>query len=337
MSRPRFSGLLGIALSTLVGCATPTQNGLTMADMDVIAKDRNFALVRLKTGQDYSDLAQVFHGHAGERWQLDEVNASKREDAGQIVAVPLQPMNSSSVYSDGYRTLPILCYHQFTARAKASHQLELSAAAFDAQLKYLVDNGYMFLSFADVELILKKGQPIPEKAVVITIDDGYRSVYDVAWPILKKYNAKATLFIYTDFIGAPAALSWAHMKEMAATGTIEIESHAKSHSSLSRLPQDTSDKAYQSRVRKEVTGSNAIFKKNFGKQPTFLSYPYGNSSIVASETVENEGLALAATVTRGDNAVFTDPYLLHRSMIYDSHNMKDFLRMLRGFRSMNLK
>lgn len=324
-------------LLALAGCATGSGRTPTMADMDIVAKDRDFALVRLKTGQDFADLAHVFLGHASERWQVLEVNGDRSESAGQVVAVPLRPVNPSSVYPDGYRTLPILCYHQFTQAAQASHQLELSATAFEAQLRYLVQNGYRFLGFEDVRRILLESQPIPDKAVVITIDDGYRSVYEVAWPLLRKYDAQATLFLYTDFIGAPAALSWQQVEEMAGSGLIEIESHAKSHNSLSRQPTDRNLDAYKSRVREEMRGSNQAFSNHHGAVPRYLSYPYGNSSNIAAEIAREEGMLLAATVTRGDNTVYADPYLLHRTMIYDRHDMADFTAMVQGFRKKNLK
>ena len=172
---------------------------------------------------------------------------------------------------------------------------------------------------------------------MLTIDDGYRSVYDVAWPILKKHNVKATLFNYTDFIGAPAALTWEQVKEMSASGLIEIESHAKSHSSLSQQPSDTSEAAYLARLRKEIAGSNTVFQRHLGRAPSFLSYPYGNSSKQASNVARQEGMALAATVTRGRNAVFADPYLLHRTMVYDRHDMADFEGMLQTFTAKRLK
>ena len=304
--------------------------------MDILSQDERFALVRLQRDQDFADLALVFLGHRNEDWQIREVNADHSARSGQIVAVPLQPVNSSSVYTDGYRTLPILCYHQFSA-GEATHQLELSAADFEAQLEYLKRNRFRVLSFAEVEEIMLKGQPIPERAVVLTIDDGYRSVYEIAWPILRKHGIKATLFNYTDFIGAPAAMTWSQMREMADSGLIEIESHAKSHSSLTKQPSDENQSAYVARLREEIRGANRLFQRHMNSTPRFLSYPYGRSSTDASRVASEEGIALAATVTRGRNATYADPYLLHRTMIYDDHDLEDFENMLKVFQRRRLK
>lgn len=307
-----------------------------MSDMDIVSRDKNFALVRLKSGQSYEDLAFVFHGDPGQRWQISEVNAAPTPRAGQIVAVPLRAMNSSSVYIDGYRTLPVLCYHQFTAQPRTAHQLELSASAFESQIKYLRENNFVILSFADLEAILQNNRPIPEKSVVITIDDGYRSVYDIAWPILEKYRVPATLFIYTDFIGAPAAMSWEQLREMSDSGLIEIESHGKSHASLAMQPDETKS-AYTKRLQEEFELSNRVFRKMLGAPPRYLSYPYGDSSEVAARVAREAGIKLAATVTRGDLTVYSDPYLLNRTMIYDSHDMAAFKKLLRVYRKKNLR
>jgi peptidoglycan/xylan/chitin deacetylase (PgdA/CDA1 family) len=324
--------LVVAALLVLGACATSPATSPGMADMDVVARDSQFALVRLKAGQGFEDVAQVFLGSPHELWQLHEVNADRSASPGQVVAVPLTPTNSSSVYPDGYRTLPILCYHQFTHDATGAHRLELTAEAFELQIRYLLGNGYQSLSFADVDDMLRGGRPIPPRGVVLTIDDGYRSVYDVAWPILKKYQVKATLFIYTDFIGTGKALSWAQMQEMTSSGLIDIQSHGKSHASLSRLPEDKTSASYKVRVLQEISASNAVFKRHRGETPVYLSYPYGNSSVTAAELLAKQGYSLAATVTRGENTVYSDPYLLYRTMIYDDHDIDEFARMVRSYR-----
>ena len=71
---------------------------------------------------------------------------------------------------------------------------------------------------------------------------------------------------------------------------------------------------------------------NLGRAPRFLSYPYGNSSREIAGMLEDAGYGLAATVTRGPNSSFTDPFLLHRTMIYEDHSLKDLEKFLRTSR-----
>ncbi|MEQ9463028.1 MAG: polysaccharide deacetylase family protein [Haliea sp.] len=303
------------------------------AGLAIIAANDDTALVRLERDLSWNDVAAAVLGSPLAGWQVRELNSERRPpQAGDVVAVPLRPVNPTSVYPDGYRTLPILCYHQFTHADRASHQLELSARDFEQQLQYLTDNDHQTLAMADVEAILARGEPIPDKAVALTIDDGYRSVYDVAWPLLQRYRARATLFIYPDFIGGGKALSWAQLREMAASGLVEVQSHGMSHASLTPLPGDNSEDAYRARLRAELSAPKPRFQHQLGKAPAYLSYPYGNSSETAIEELARAGYRLAATVTRGDNTVFTDPYLLHRTMIYDHHSLQDFRRFVTGFK-----
>jgi len=329
--------LLFLVFAVLTGCVSGPGKPWDLTDIDILAKDQHFALVRLKRGQDSQTVAMAFYGNPLEAWQIQETNATTSFKPGQVVAVPLEPVNPSSVYPDGFRTLPILCYHQFTHESNPVNRLELSSGAFEEQIRYLVANNYQFLSFSDLAEIMFSGRPVPEKSVVITIDDGYRSVYKVAWPILQKYQAKATLFIYTDFIGAGKALNWSQIKEMATSELIEVQSHGKSHTSLSRLPEDKNKADYRARVKEEINVSGAALRRHIGAKPIYLSYPFGNSSETAARLLEKEGYVLAATVTRGDNAVFTDPFLLHRTMIYNDQDLVDFVRIVRTYRSKVLR
>jgi peptidoglycan/xylan/chitin deacetylase (PgdA/CDA1 family) len=329
--------LLGFC-ALLAACASQPGDpeSTTRADLQLVARDDGFALVRLKPGQGFPHVAAAYLGGTDRAWQLEEVNAGQGS-AGEIVAVPLRPTNSSSVFIDGYRTIPILCYHQFTAGATTKQRLEVSAEAFTEQMQYLKDNDFRVLSFAEISEILAGEQPIPPRAVVLTVDDGYRSVYDVAWPILKEFGYHSTQFIYTDFIGGSKALSWSQIKEMEASGLVDFQSHGKSHTSLSRLPEDSSTKAYKARVRKEVTGAGAVFEKKLGAEPVYLSYPYGNSSDIASRVLQETDYQLAATVTRGNNTVYADRYLLHRTMIYDTHDMAGFRKLINNYKKKNLQ
>jgi peptidoglycan/xylan/chitin deacetylase (PgdA/CDA1 family) len=311
--------------------------GIVGVQAGQLAQDEHFVLVRLQPGQNFSDLARTWLGDAKKAWQLTEINANRKQTAGQVVAIPRYPVNPSSVYADGYRVLPILCYHQFTNEDTAGHALEITARAFEQQMQYLLDNNFLVLTFSDIEKILSEHQPIPDKAVVITVDDGYRSVYDVAWPLLKKYEIPATLFIYTDFIGGGKALSWQQLQAMSDSGLIEVQSHGKSHISLSRQPQDKSARDYADRIQREIDGSDRAFRKHLGASPQYMSYPYGNSSKTASELYQGAGYELAATVTRGDNTVYSDRYLLHRTMIYESHNLSDFAKFVRGYKVKDLR
>jgi len=324
------AALLPACVSLLAACAG-SGGALTRDDLDIVASDDAFAIVRLEAGQRVEDIARVLIGRESDAWQIREINGATEPGTSDLLAVPLRPVNPAGIYRNRYRVIPILCYHQFT-RGEPAHRLELRARDFEAQLRHMRDEGYRFLSFAEVAGIMRREEPMPEKSVVLTIDDGYGSVYDIAWPILKKYGAKATLFVYTDFVGGGDAMTWEELRELDSSPLIEVESHGKSHTSLARTRDDDDMESYRLRLARELSGSEATFMARLGHAPRFLSYPYGNSSREIAALLADSGYELAATVTRGANASFVDPFLLHRTMIYEDHDIDDLEAFLRTSR-----
>ena len=302
------------------------------ADSVVVEKNQ-LKLIRVDQDKSAAILAGEYFGDKQEGWQLTELNGRALFKAGEIVAIPLSPVNPVAVYSKGHRVIPVLCYHQFSPGSKAKRQLEVSAIDFDRQMAYLVDNGYEVIPFSKLSAILAGKSSIPPKAVVLTIDDGYRSVYDIAFPILKKYGLHATLFVYTDFIGGSQALSWQQIKEMKNSAVLDIESHTKTHSSLSYVSNKENLKEHRLRVANEIDSAEQAIRKHLDHQSTLLAYPYGNSSDATIDHLKNSSYALAATVKRGPNSAFADPLLLQRSMIYNDHKLDKFVKMVDGFQA----
>ena len=104
----------------------------------------------------------------------------------------------------------------------------VSAPQFEAQLDWLARNNYQVLRLADVAGFLAGKKALPQRSVVITIDDGYETVYRHAFPLLKKYGFPATLFVYTDFIGSrdgchgPSCRSWPHRAWLTSRRTRRV-------------------------------------------------------------------------------------------------------------------
>ncbi len=330
---------LVLLLLLMSGCAgLPTTAPGPGEAASVVAQNAQFRWVRLNQRTSYRQLAEQYLQGSVDAWQLAELNGQGRGgEAGDVLAIPKKPLHSSSVYVHGYRTIPILCYHQFTPGNRTTQRLELSARDFRAQLNFLREQRFNVLTMDDVAAIMDGTRPIPPRAVVLTIDDGYRSVYDVAWPIIREFGFPVTLFIYTDFVGGGKALTWAQIREMQASGLVDIQSHAKSHTSLSRLPEDASATAYKVRVEDEINLSAQVLSRRLKQPVEHLSYPYGNSSALAAAVLEEQGYATGTTVTRGENTVFSPRFLLHRTMIYDNHSLDDFAGFVKNFMQQDLR
>jgi len=233
------------------GCATPS--GPVVAPVvqaeagPVIAQDDDWSIVIAAAGDTAETLAQRYLGDARKAWWIAEANSEIRP--GQVVVIPLRLHNRIGVYHDGYQAIPILCYHRFGARAS---KLTVTPAAFAAQMQYLARNGYHVVPLSRIEDFLAGKTSLPRKSVVITIDDGYRSAFEIAYPILKQHGFPATVFLYSDFIGAGDALNWAQMKEMTGSGLVDIQPHSKTHANLTLRLTDESEARYRERVRREV-------------------------------------------------------------------------------------
>ena len=179
----------------------------------MLARDDEFAIVVARAGDNAESLAQHYLGDARKGWWITEGNGGAEIRPGQVVVIPLVPRNRVGVHADGFQTVPVLCYHRFGSRAS---KLTVTPAAFAAQMDYLARNGYHVLNLAQLAAFVAGREPLPKKSVVITIDDGYRATYDIAFPILKKYGFPATVFLYSDFVGAGDALTYPQMKELIA-------------------------------------------------------------------------------------------------------------------------
>jgi len=207
---------------------------------------------------------------------------------------------------------------------------------FEQQMKYLDENGYRVISFAQLVNFLEYRQALPKKAVIISIDDGYRSAYDIGYPIMKKYGFTATLFVYTNFVGSCRnAITWNQLARMKANG-FEIGSHSVSHSDLTKRKVGEDTRVYLARVESELRVSKEIIDKKIGQKTILLSFPYGRANKNVLEISERLGYRAAVTVKKGSNPFFSDPLTLKRTQIL-TRDMKTFVSTLKNFHKLSLK
>jgi peptidoglycan/xylan/chitin deacetylase (PgdA/CDA1 family) len=328
----RLGGLL-FAL-VLHGCATPPAvvplpEPIVQRDVGpLLARDDEFAIVIARTGDDSAALAQRYLGDARKAWLIVEANGGNEIRAGQTVVIPLQQQNRIGVYADGFQTIPVLCYHRFGSKPS---KLTVTPAAFAAQMDYLAKNGYQVLPIARLNDFLDGKESLPKKTVIITIDDGYRSTYEVAYPVLKKHGFPATVYLYSDFVGAGDALTWPQMNEMTASGLVEIQPHSKTHSNLTlRLP-DESDAKYRERAKREVDVPIGVIKERLSAASASYAYPYGDVNETIVDLLSRDGVPLGVTVTPGGNGFFAYPYMLRRNMVFGNEDLDAFKAKLMNF------
>ena len=240
----------------------------------------------------------------------------------------LRQRNAIGVFANGYQTVPILCYHRFGTKTS---KLNVTPAAFEQQMEWLARNGYTVVTLARLARFLDGKEALPAKSVAITIDDGYRSSYEIAYPILRKYGFPATVFLYTDFVGASDAMTWAQMKDMTSSGLVTIQPHSKSHANLTqRLPNET-DARYRDRIRREVDAPVTVIKERLAEPIFAFAYPYGDVNEYVVDLLVKDSVGQGVTVTPGGNPFYAYPYMLRRTMIFGNDDLDAFKAKLVTF------
>ena len=165
--------------------------------------------------------------------------------------------------------------------------MTVTAGKLAEDLQWLANHGYNTVLPRE----LAAGTPLPERPILITFDDGYRSNYELAYPLLQQYQAKAVIsvMVYMQEFCATSFLSWDMCREMSDSGLVEIGSHTYQLHNLDgrggnftpggingiqRKP-DESDTDFQARVLDDLQRSHDLLEEKLDCEVTFFAYPFG--------------------------------------------------------------
>ena len=164
---------------------------------------------------------------------------------------------------EGYK-VPVLMYHGVSDDTWGAAELFVRPSDLEEELKYLKDNGYTPIWFSDLHRVDEI-----EKPVILTFDDGYNDNYSELFPLLQKYETKATVFVITNNLSYnPNFMTWEQAKEMADSGLVDIQSHTVTHPHLNAISRE--------QQIDELQGSYEAILEHIGRPPTVLCYPYGD-------------------------------------------------------------
>ena len=290
-------------------------------------ESEDFVIVLAKGGDTAESLARRYLGDPDKAWMIEDYNQTAAFTPGREVVIPKRPWNPSGVESRGYQLVPILCYHNMGPQTRG--RLLMSASAFEEQMRYLKREGYHVITLKQFIDFAALRQQLPRKTVVLTFDDGWKSFKEFAYPVLKELGFPATLFIYTDFIGARIALTWPELKELVQEG-FDIEAHSKTHEDMRKKAAE-SDEEYSRRMQAELVQVLAIFQQRVGQTPRILAYPYGSHDDDVVKRTREAGYIAALDVRRQGNPSFTPMLSIHRAQIYSEMSLEDFARNLTTF------
>jgi len=198
----------------------------------------------------------------------------------------------------------IFGYHRFVNKVRHP-DTEITPQDFEKQMQELKDKGITVIGLQDM-LAWRRGEKnIPPRCAVITFDDGWKSQYEVAWPILKKLGYTHTMFIYTEGVrggrfGGGEAITWEQLGDMRDAG-VDIEDHSATHQDL-RKPYDKVTKKkldpaeYEQFLQNELVGSKQLLEQKLGIKVNCFAVPYGFYNEHTKEIAKNAGYEAMLTV-----------------------------------------
>lgn len=232
-------------------------------------------------------------------------------------------LGGPAAYTFGSYRIPILLYHYVEyvkdKGDKIRISLNIEPDIFDLQVKTLKDDGYTFMTTAEVPDILRGTAKLPKKPVILTFDDGYRDFYEYVFPILKKYQVKAVAYIVPGFLDEPNNLTHRQLKEIADSNLVEIAAHSVNHVYLRGLDEK--------RVKYEVEQSKQMLEKELNIPVVSFAYPYGAFDLKAMDIVKDAGFKSAVSTIPGIDEGVQNAYFLYRLRpgVMSGKTLLDFL------------
>lgn len=261
------------------------------------------------------------------------LNSLRQTGFMRVMALLLALWSTSLLASS--REVIILSYHEVSERSQAlARDYAVTPTQLVRQLDWLKTNGYHFVSMDDVLADRAGNRPLPDKPVLLSFDDGYRSVYTQVFPLLELFNAPAVVAVVgswleekhvVDFDGRQIPrsdfLGWSELRDMQQSGLVEVASHSHAlHRGITGNPQGNqepaaitraydpvaqryeSESGYQSRVRADLEQNSALIKSRLGKSPRIMVWPYGSHNASVRALAARVGMPVGLTLDDGANA-----------------------------------
>jgi peptidoglycan/xylan/chitin deacetylase (PgdA/CDA1 family) len=194
---------------------------------------------------------------------------------------------------------------------------------FAAQMAYLAERGYATVSLYDLIDALALGSPLPERAVALTFDDGYRGLMEYAAPEMAKYKFTGTVFVVTELMDREfdAYITWPQAEALYAAGW-KIEPHTKTHDQLAGRDRDF--QLYQ------MLGSMQTIAAHTGVMPRFFCYPAGKYDDLTLQLAHELDLWGAVTVEPGRWHTLADQYTWPRVRVDGQGTLENFIAGIEG-------
>jgi peptidoglycan/xylan/chitin deacetylase (PgdA/CDA1 family) len=254
-----------------------------------------------------------------EQKKLEEEKLKKEEEdkvgiqEKQLKKENAERVAQATVVKGTSKSIPILMYHSI--EYEKDNGLRIPKEKFRNQMQYLKDNKFTPISLDELYDAMVANKHLPQKPIVITFDDGYVDNYINAYPVLKEFNFKATIFMVSGCINSPSYLNDNQLKELEENN-IAIESHSVNHFRMNELNYEEQ--------KSEIVTSKKVLEKLLKKEIKYFAYPYGRFSDSTEKLLEEAGYILAVTTVEGSANKSDGIYKLNRFYISNNHSMEHY-------------
>lgn len=205
--------------------------------------------------------------------------------------------------------VPILLYHYVEyvtdARDTIRKSLNITPNIFEKQIQTLLDDSYTPIFIDELADYLSGKMKLPTKPIILTFDDGYADFYTDVFPLLAKYQVKATIYVVPGFLDKLNYMTTKQIQEVASSsGMVEIASHTVHHINLKYTKAEF--------AQKEIFESKDQLEKLIGKNVNNFAYPYGGFNEETIKLVQNAGYKTAASVVTGSYQSVSNRFFLYR-------------------------
>lgn len=228
--------------------------------------------------------------------------------------------------------VPVLMYHYIRTvenpdQDKVGFRLSVTPEDFEAHMKYLWENRYRTISPNELINALTTKTPLPPKSVLLTFDDGYADFYTNAYPVLKKYNLQATLYVISGFVSDEKGryITWDQLKELDESGIVTIGSHTVHHINVATNPK----------AQEEIIASKKMLERFLRHEVSSFVYPGGTWNQAAADFVTKAGYTHAFTTEPGTQMKESHKYNLPRVRISGGVPLGNFPQALKAMPASN--
>ncbi len=252
--------------------------------------------------------------------KIADMNSLKDVDSDKKQIDIYESYNYSKAPSSYNSGVPIFMYHYVRDDTGDYEYKEnmVKVSTMEEHLKYIADNGYESIFMDDLESLYRF-----RKTVAINYDDGFICVYLYAFPLLKKYNVKATIFVIKDMIGTPGYCTLEQLHEMYDSGLVDIQIHTVTHPRLATLNYDN--------IKYEISECKNFIEKEFNKEAKILCYPYGSYNNLVINVAKELGCSYGLAMTGGMyyTTKTKNNYMIPRIYAYRTMPIEEYISYLK--------